>query len=135
MHVQDMDSCACVTASSVVFLEAIVALHSLTEPCYLLACRAVCKELKWPLIDKDDARDCLQAPEDSCVQLDLNQISYNIMFKYCETQLQLGLSAVLDCPLARVALYRQASQLAERVSSREQEHPSASLDSHVHVAV
>lgn len=79
--------------------------------------RAVCKQLGWPLIDKDDAHDCLQSLPTQLLQaFDANQLSYDIMFSYCETQLQLGLSTVLDCPFARVALYHRAVELAEKVS-------------------
>lgn len=80
--------------------------------------RAVCKQLSWPLIDKDDARDCLQSLPASLLQaFDANQLSYDIMFSYCETQLQLGLSTALDCPFARAALYHRASELATKVSA------------------
>lgn len=78
--------------------------------------RDVCKELQWPLIDKDDARDCLQRlPAEVRQTFDANQLSYDIMFSYCETQLQLGLSVVLDCPFARVSLYHRARELADKV--------------------
>lgn len=73
--------------------------------------RAVCRQLGWPLIDKDDARDCLQQlPAD----VEANQLSYDIMFSYASTQLQLGLSTVLDCPFARVCLYDRAQALARQ---------------------
>lgn len=77
-------------------------------------CRAVCRELWWPLIDKDDARDCLQQLPAS---VDANQLSYDIMFSYANTQLQLGLSTALDCPFARVCLYERAQGLARQVGS------------------
>jgi hypothetical protein len=81
-------------------------------------CRAVCKQLCWPLIDKDDARDCLQHLPASALQtFDANQLSYDIMFSYCETQLQLGLCAALDCPFARVSLYQRAQEMAKQVRS------------------
>jgi hypothetical protein len=102
--------------------------------------------LRWPLVDKDDARDCLQpaaaawaaaaaaAAEDSAraaaagaaaapqaaVPLigpppDWNGLSYDIMYRTAETQLSLGLSAVLDCPFSRAALFQRAAALAARV--------------------
>jgi predicted kinase len=85
--------------------------HELCYVCGVL-CRAVCRQLGWPLIDKDDARDCLQQLP---AGVDANQLSYDIMFSYASTQLQLGLSTVLDCPFARVCLYDRAQALAEQV--------------------
>lgn len=78
--------------------------------------RGVCQALSWPLIDKDDARDCLQGLPPALLQaFDANQLSYDIMFSYCRTQLQLGLSTALDCPFARAALYHRALELANQV--------------------
>lgn len=80
--------------------------------------RAVCRHLGWSLIDKDDARDCLQQqlqPQLLEGGLDANQLSYALMFSFCNTQLSLGLSTALDCPFARVSLYQQAVALAQKV--------------------
>lgn len=56
-------------------------------------------------------------PSDALQLLNANQLSYDIMFSYCRTQLSLGLSVVLDCPFARVALFDEADRLAKQVSS------------------
>jgi len=86
--------------------------------CLQAAFRLVCQHLQWPLIDKDDARDCLQTlPAAVHPILDANQLSYDIMFSYCRTQLSLGLNVVLDCPFARVHLYDAAVAIAQQVRS------------------
>eukprot|EP00878_Enallax_costatus_P012305 GHUV01012853.1.p2 GENE.GHUV01012853.1~~GHUV01012853.1.p2 ORF type:complete len:166 (+),score=51.59 GHUV01012853.1:1406-1903(+) len=36
------------------------------------------------------------------------------MFKYCQTQLSLGLSIVVDCPFARVELFDEAHRVAHK---------------------
>lgn len=84
------------------------------------AVRRLCQELGWPLIDKDDARDCLQTfPAEVLQVVDANQLSYDIMFKYCHTQLSLGLSAVVDCPFARAELYDEAARIAQQVNQQK----------------
>eukprot|EP00775_Hariotina_reticulata_P008623 gene8623-8804_t len=71
--------------------------------------------MQWPLIDKDDARDCLQTLPAAVLQnMDANQLSYDIMFSYCRTQLSLGLNVAVDCPFARVSLYDAAVTLAQQ---------------------
>eukprot|EP00879_Flechtneria_rotunda_P022465 GHRR01023716.1.p1 GENE.GHRR01023716.1~~GHRR01023716.1.p1 ORF type:complete len:199 (+),score=56.92 GHRR01023716.1:83-679(+) len=75
--------------------------------------RHICKDLGWPLIDKDDAKDILQTlPAEVLQSFDANQLSYDITFSYCQTQLLLGISTVVDCPLARSQLYDQAVNIA-----------------------
>ncbi|WIA15383.1 hypothetical protein OEZ85_002045 [Tetradesmus obliquus] len=77
--------------------------------------RLLCQQLSWPLIDKDDTRDCLQALPEAALQLfDANHLSYDVMFRHACSQLSLGLSTVLDCPLARVELYDQAAAIAQQ---------------------
>lgn len=39
------------------------------------------------------------------------------MFRYCQTQLSLGLSVVVDCPFARVDLYDAAVSVAHKVKA------------------
>jgi predicted kinase len=78
----------------------------------------VCAALGWPLLDKDDAKDVLQQalPHVTTAQhIDANALSYDLMFSFAGTQLSLGLSAALDCPFARVALYERAAALAAQV--------------------
>jgi hypothetical protein len=83
--------------------------------------RTVASRLQWPLLDKDDARDCLAAlhveqPGEGHVRLStLNKLSYDIMLRYAATQLELGMCAVVDCPLARVELFFAAQGMAAKV--------------------
>ena len=78
--------------------------------------RALAATLGWPLIDKDDARDCLQTLVADCPSVDWNNLSYEIMFSYLETQLSLDLDGVIvDSPLARRVLFDRAEALARKV--------------------
>jgi hypothetical protein len=46
------------------------------------AARRLCQHLRWPLIDKDDTRDCLQALPAAALQLlNANRLSYDVMFR------------------------------------------------------
>ncbi len=78
--------------------------------------RALAQALRWPLIDKDDARDALQAISSQAAQagIDLNALAYDIMFRAAATQLSLGLSTINDCPMARLELYERAAALAQQ---------------------
>ncbi|KAF6266465.1 AAA domain-containing protein [Scenedesmus sp. NREL 46B-D3] len=77
--------------------------------------RHLCQRLSWPLIDKDDTRDCLQALPEAALQLfDANRLSYDVMFRHVASQLSLGISTVVDCPLARVELFDQAAAIAQQ---------------------
>jgi hypothetical protein len=49
-------------------------------------------------------------------QTDWNALSYDLMFKFLNTQLSLGLCAVADCPFSREGLYRRAEALARQAS-------------------
>lgn len=78
--------------------------------------------MRAPVIDKDDARDSLQgleaasSTETDCELLArLNKLAYDIMFKYVETQLSLGLSVIVDCPFAQRMLFDRACSLAKQV--------------------
>ncbi|CAA6668606.1 unnamed protein product [Spirodela intermedia] len=75
--------------------------------------RAIAAALSCPLLDKDDVRDCtlpvdqfLRHPTGgaggSAAAL-LNNLSYQVLWRMTETQLQLGLSVVVDSPLSRRA--------------------------------
>ena len=69
--------------------------------------------------DKDDSRDCFQAAEEefgSAGAWDLNELSYQVMFRVASSQLHCGQSVVVDCPLSKVELYQQANSIAEQVS-------------------
>ncbi|EFJ15556.1 hypothetical protein SELMODRAFT_422561 [Selaginella moellendorffii] len=84
---------------------------------------SMAKSLHWPLIDKDDARDCLsmmiQGEEQDAARKNrlakqLNAISYDIMFRIAETQLRLGLGVIVVCPLAWPWLFHQCQSIARR---------------------
>lgn len=75
---------------------------------------ALASKLLCPIIDKDDARDCLW-PLEARFSADFNRVSYDIMFKSIETQLSLALNCVVDCPLARKQLYDRAVEVANKV--------------------
>lgn len=69
---------------------------------------ALARRLRWPLVDKDDAKDhILGLPED-------NQRAYAIMWAMAGTQLQLGLAVIAVSPLAYPVGYAQACELATR---------------------
>lgn len=79
--------------------------------------RALAAALRWPVVDKDDIRDAtlaLEAPDRPAppAPTALNALSYEVMWRVVETQLQIGLSVVVDCPLARASLFRTACALA-----------------------
>lgn len=99
---------------------------------------ALARRLGWPLADKDDARDCIEAAALASASaavaagaqsstaaallhmvqgggLDWNELSYSIMFAFAERQLGLGLSVVVDCPFSRRALFDSAAAVAARV--------------------
>lgn len=76
--------------------------------------RLLCSRLGWSLIDKDDARDCFWGLEATAPNVDFNQLSYAVAFRYASTQLSLGASVVLDSPLARWLLYDEAVALGRK---------------------
>lgn len=53
---------------------------------------------------------------------DANALSYSIMLRTAATQLECGLSVILDCPLAHLQLYNRALAIANKVG------PSLLLD-------
>jgi predicted kinase len=84
--------------------------------------RGISRQLRWPLIDKDDARDAFEqvlmaeAGEKTrhAIYIDWNSLSYDVIFRVVETQLACGLSVILDTPLARLSLFERAAALARR---------------------
>ena len=71
------------------------------------------RQLSWPLVDKDDARDCLTAlPHDAAA---LNAVAYAIMFQVAARQLQCGQSVIVDSPLSREETWQEACRLAGQV--------------------
>jgi len=77
---------------------------------------ALCRNLRWPLVDKDDARSPFQPLVGSHPGINWNELSYAVMWRVAEAQLRCGLSAVVDCPLARRSLFDCAAALAAQVS-------------------
>ncbi|KAK9156293.1 hypothetical protein Sjap_003773 [Stephania japonica] len=78
--------------------------------------RAIAKALKVPLLDKDDISDSthsLNLPKSQ-----LNQLSYRVIYQLARTQLQLGLSLVLDSPLSHPAHLCRLQRLAASSSAR-----------------
>ncbi|KAJ7556452.1 hypothetical protein O6H91_05G084800 [Diphasiastrum complanatum] len=82
--------------------------------------RALSKSLRVPLIDKDDIRDCLSLlnPLSSSSAAAFSALSYDVMWKIVQTQLQSGLSVIVDCPLARPHLFHTALSLSHRCGAR-----------------
>ncbi|CAL5223276.1 g5764 [Coccomyxa viridis] len=74
--------------------------------------QALALRLQCPLIDKDDARDCLSVLSDSVDGATLNSLSYAIMWRHAERQMAVGRSVIVDCPLAREELYEHGNALA-----------------------
>ncbi|HRW08704.1 MAG TPA: AAA family ATPase [Caldilineaceae bacterium] len=67
---------------------------------------ALARRWKWPLLDKDDIKDhTLEFP-------DANDRAYAILWQMVATQLQLGVSVIVDSPLAYPYLYERAKQVA-----------------------
>ncbi|KAH7617967.1 hypothetical protein Ndes2526B_g06858 [Nannochloris sp. 'desiccata'] len=81
--------------------------------------KALASKLKIPLIIKDDARDYLHhgSLSEAHPSIDWNSLSYDIMFRYLETQLSVGLSAIVDSPLARQELFNTAAILAKQYNA------------------
>ncbi|KAK9133936.1 hypothetical protein Scep_013464 [Stephania cephalantha] len=78
--------------------------------------RAIAKALKVPLIDKDDISDSthsLNLPKPQ-----LNHLSYRVIYRLARTQLQLGLSLVLDSPLSNATHFSRLQRLAASSSAR-----------------
>lgn len=86
--------------------------------------RALAKKLRWPVIDKDDARGPLHtAGFEGAADNALNETSYEIMFRVVETQLSCGMSVIIDCPFARVSLFKTAKRLADKVCGSTPSNP------------
>jgi len=73
---------------------------------------ALARAQKWPLLDKDDIKDqTLGLPND-------NELAYAILWQMAATQLQLGVSVIVDSPFSYPWLYARAVQLAEEERAR-----------------
>lgn len=56
-----------------------------------------------------------EQPRHGSGAIDWNQLSYDVMFRVASTQLGLGMSVILDCPLAHRQLYDKGAELAALV--------------------
>ena len=74
--------------------------------------RALGRHLRWPVIDKDDAKDHTDGLRGDD-QLD-NQLAYSIIWQIVETQLEIGLDVIVETPLAHLWLYELGKSLAKR---------------------
>ncbi|GLV54320.1 ATP-binding protein [Dictyobacter sp. S3.2.2.5] len=74
--------------------------------------RVVSKHFGWPLIDKDDARDCLadEIPE-------AGGVAYDIMFRIACRQLLQRLSVICDSPLTAPMSYDHAQAVARKTQA------------------
>lgn len=74
--------------------------------------RALSKQLRWPLIDKDDARDLFenQAPG-------TGGLAYDIMFNIARRQLLQELSVICDSPLTSHMGYERAQAIAAETNA------------------
>lgn len=79
--------------------------------------RKLSQRLHWPHIDKDDVRDCFQPLALEHPSVDWNELSYDVIFSVLEAQLKVGISCIVDCPLARISLFSKAEALAQKVSA------------------
>jgi len=92
--------------------------------------RAIANVLHCPVVDKDDIRDCSMDLECPCVMSctceskqfnftshKLNTLSYVVMWRVTETQLELGLDVVVDSPLERPGLFDRAVSLRDKYNA------------------
>ncbi|KAF3445020.1 hypothetical protein FNV43_RR14713 [Rhamnella rubrinervis] len=86
---------------------------------------SIASALKFPLLDKDDVRDCTLSLQHSLVSASpatssslLNDLSYHAIWQIASTQLRLGLSVVVDSPLSRRAHLDRLLQLASTHGAR-----------------
>lgn len=69
--------------------------------------RALSREFRWPLIDKDDLRDLL----DSRIEA-VGSLAYDLMFNVARRQLLQGLNVICDSPLSGKIAYEHAQAIA-----------------------
>ena len=69
--------------------------------------RALSRQLGWPLIDKDDAKDLLDGHAPAA-----GPLAYAIMFNIARRQLLQGLNVICDSPLTGSISYERAQKIA-----------------------
>lgn len=80
--------------------------------------RSLASHLQIPLIDKDDVRDVtlpLQSDTNSGI---LNDLSYDVIFRFASTQLSLGLSVIIDSPLSSMSRFNEVARVASSYGAR-----------------
>ncbi|MCO5564635.1 hypothetical protein L7F22_018301 [Adiantum nelumboides] len=89
--------------------------------------RSLATALQWPLLDKDDVRDCTHPLHLALSHHDaaaaaaeplLNNMAYQVLWRMAKTQLQMGLSVIVDSPLSRPSLFASAAALAAAYHSQ-----------------
>lgn len=74
--------------------------------------RALARELRWPLIDKDDIKDIL----DGCAA-EAGGLAYDTMFNLVRRQTLLGLNVICDSPLTFEHGYMKLREIAAETSA------------------
>ena len=74
--------------------------------------RALARQQRWPLIDKDDVKDHTANVPGG------NVLAYDILWQIVETQLRLGMSVIADSPLSYPLSYETVQQLANRYGAK-----------------
>jgi predicted kinase len=75
--------------------------------------RALGRELGWPLLDKDDIKEVVYGRTPVA-----DELSYDLLFRLAQRQLQQGLNVVVDSPLMVSGLYALASRTALEADAR-----------------
>ncbi|CAL5076768.1 unnamed protein product [Urochloa decumbens] len=88
------------------------------------AARAIAAALRCPLLDKDDVRDCTLPLEAVAAPGVVNELSYAVLWRVAERQVQLGLSVVIDSPLSRRAHLDALTRLPGALVVIVECHPS-----------
>lgn len=68
-------------------------------------------QLLWPVLDKDDSRDCLSQVR-HLSRDELNSLSYDILLQCTQRQIANGISVIVDCPLAKLDLAEKFAALS-----------------------
>ena len=74
----------------------------------------LCRSLRWPLLSKDDVKD----PLVESGLIECNDATYPVLKRLLETQLQCGLSCVIETPLGRRDLYDMFCETAPTFNAR-----------------
>jgi len=82
---------------------------------------ALARRLRWPVLCKDDIRDHLIILDKKVnqqvqgINLDSNDYCYDILHHLAATQLQCGLSVIVESPLSHAHLYSDLTSIAARL--------------------